>query len=473
VADIGSVGTLTGSGNSYTLNLGTVTQASARTQAVLDLQNIATGLADSLTGSSGFSGTTSAFVNSGFGAVGTIAAGAASGGLDISLSTANVGTFSETATFALNSTDSGGSTTLSPVTITVTGTVVAPAGQVYTLTSGVDTIAGGSGTNTVIATNGALSAGDSIDAGPSGNNTLVLSGGGTFNLALPTVLTDVQTLNAQEGQPVNTTNGVVYPNTEQTIDLRNGMNGVTLNVAPPAATGNTAPPTVTIIGATNNDFIDLQNSTGADAVTIGAGESFLGSSTGGSDTILVTASTISDVINGGNALSELYFSGGGVVALGGNITNIGTLYLAKATSAYTATANSIAGLVMRDANTAYADTLTAGGANQTLTGGGAGKLTMVGAADTTFADTAALLKGDTVQNLTAGDFIDVTGLGFVASGGGATSVGFSSSGGNTVMSVSLGTASQTSFTVKGSVDQSGFALGADGAGTGTLIRYSG
>ena len=85
VADIGSVGTLTGSGNSYTLNLGTVTQASARTQAVLDLQNIATGLADSLTGSSGFSGTTSAFVNSGFGAVGTIAAGAASGGLDICL----------------------------------------------------------------------------------------------------------------------------------------------------------------------------------------------------------------------------------------------------------------------------------------------------------------------------------------------------------------------------------------------------
>jgi hypothetical protein len=468
VSQIGSAGTLSGSGNSYTLDLGTVTQAAARTQAVLKLQNIAAGLADSLTGSSAFSGTTSAFINSGFGSFGTIAAGAASGALDISLSTANTGTFSETASFNLASTDSGGSSVLAPVKITVTGTVVAPAGQVFTLTSGADTVAGGAVANTVIATNGALSAGDRIDAGSSGANALVLSGGGTFNLALPATLAGIQTINAQEGQPTNTANGIVYPSTQQTVYLRAGMNGVTVHVAPPAATGNTAPPTITIIGAANNDFIDLHDSTGADAVTMGAGESFLGGS--GNDTILVTAATLGDTINGGTGAAELYFSGGGTVTLGGTVSNIATLFLAKAAGSYSVTANSIAGLVVQDANTLYADTLAAGGAGQTLTGGGAGRMTFIGGAQTTFKDSAALLKGDTIRNLLAGDQIDITGLGFVA---GASSLGFGASGGNTTLQVYLGSALQTSFTVVGSADHGGFSLSADAAGTGTLIRYGG
>ncbi len=471
VTRIGSAGALSGSGNSYTLNLGTFTQAAARTEAVLELQNIASGLADSLTGSSAFSGTTAAFINSGFGSAGTIAAGAASGALDISLSTAATGTFTETATFTLASTDSGGSTALTPLTIAITGTVVAPAGQVFTLTSGADTVSGGAAANTVIATNGALSAGDRIDAGSSGNNTLVLSGGGTFNLALPAALAGIQTIDAQEGQPTNTANGIVYPSTQQTVDLRAGMNGVTVSVAPPAATGNTAPPTITIVGAANTDFIDLHDSTGADAVTMGAGESFLGGS--GNDTILVTAATIGDAINGGTGAAELYFSGGGAVTLGGNVSNIATLYLAKAAGSYSVTANGISGLAVQDANTLYADTLAAGGARQTLTGGGAGKLTFIGAAQTTFKDSAALLKGDTIQNLLAGDQIDIAGLGFVAGGAGASGLAFGSGGGNTTVQVDLGSAVQTSFTLAGSVDRGGFSLSADAAGSGTLIRYNG
>jgi hypothetical protein len=467
VANIGSAGTLSGSGGSYTLDLGTFTQGAARTQAVLQFENVASGLADVLTGRSAFGHATAAFVNSGYGTIGTIAAGAASGALDISISTANTGMFTETATLLLASVDSGGSTTLAPVTIAVTGTIVAPEGQVYTLTQG-ETLSGGGGPNTLIATYGALAAGDQIDAGPSGENTLVLSGGGTFNLALPQILTGIQRIEAQEGQPANTTNGVAYPNTQQTVDLRAGMNDVTLDVAPAAATANTAAPAITIIGAANNDFIDLQNTTGADSVTMGAGERFLGGA--GNDTILVSAATIGDAINGGTGSAELYFIGGGVVTLGSNVTNIKTLDLARSTGSYTATANSIAGLVVQDGNTAYADTLTAGGADQTLTGGGAGKLTMVGAADTTFKDSAALLRGNTIQNLLAGDQIDVTGLGFVASGAGATSLGFSTSGSNTVVTVNSGA---TSFTVAGSVDQAGFSLDTDAAGTGTLIRYHG
>jgi hypothetical protein len=249
------------------------------------------------------------------------------------------------------------------------------------------------------------------------------------------------------------------------------MNNVTLNVSPLASTGNAAPPTITIVGAANNDFIDLQNTQGADSVTMGAGESVLGGA--GSDTILVSASTITDTINGGTGSAELYFIGGGAVALGSNVTNIATLYLAKATTAYNVTANSIAGLTVQDASIATSDTLTAGGVGQTLAGGGAGKLTMVGAVDTTFKDSAAALNGDTIRNLLAGDQIDITGLGFVASGPGATHLGFGGSGGNTTVTVTLGGISKTSFTVAGSPDQSGFTLGADAAGTGTLIRYNG
>ena len=87
----------------YTLDLGTVTQASARTQAVVELDNIATGLADALTGGVAFSGTTGSFLNSGVGPLGTIAAGASSTALDISLSTASTGTFTETATYTISS----------------------------------------------------------------------------------------------------------------------------------------------------------------------------------------------------------------------------------------------------------------------------------------------------------------------------------------------------------------------------------
>jgi hypothetical protein len=251
------------------------------------------------------------------------------------------------------------------------------------------------------------------------------------------------------------------------------MNNVALVVAPPAATGNSAAPTITITGAANNDTINLSSTTGADSVTMGAGESALGGS--GADVFLVTASTISDAINGGTGGAELYFSGGGVVALGSNITNIATLYLAKATSAYTAMANGISGLTVQDASTTTTDTLTAGGANQTLTGGGPGKVTMVGALDTTFKDSAAVFKGDTIQNLLAGDHIDVTGLGFTVAGtaAGQMNLGFAANGSNTTVSVYLGSTLETLFTVSGSIDHSGFTAGADAAGTGTLLRYNG
>jgi hypothetical protein len=470
VADIGTVGVFSGSGNSYTLDLGTVTQASARTQAVVELENVATALADALTGAVAFSGTTSAFINSGVGPLGSIAAGGSSTALDISLSTANTGTFTETATYTVSSTDAGGATVLTPVTIAVTGTVAAPAGTVYTLTSGVDTVNGNAGINTVIASGGALSAGDQIDGGSGGDNTLVLQGAGIFNLALPATLTDIETIEAQEGQSSSVVNGVAYASSAQTVTLRAGENNVTVNVAAANINANNpSQPTITITGAANNDVINL--ATGNDVVTMGAGESAYGG--GGNDTFLVSASTISNVvINGGTGDSTLWFTGGGVVSLGSdpNITNISTLYLASATTAYTVSAGGASGLTVQDASKTTTDQLTAQGSDQTLTGGGAGKLTMTGAIDTTFKDTAALLSGDTIRNWSAGDIVDVTGLAYAASGGGQTTLSFGTSGGNTTVAVLAGGVQKTSFTLTGSYNPGNFTIGSDG-GTGTAIGY--
>ena len=166
-------------------------------------------------------------------------------------------------------------------------------------------------------------------------------------------------------------------------------------------------PTITVIGAANSAVINLAS--GNDVVSMGAGETLNGGS--GNDTIMVTAATIGDVINGGSGRSTLQFGGGGSATLGSTITNIAELQLKAAATAYDAVANSIAGLTVLDSDTANADTIQAGGANQTLIGGGAGKLTFIGAANTDFVDTITLFNHDTIQNFLVGDSIDLTNLG--------------------------------------------------------------
>ena len=223
-------GTLSGSGASYTLDLGTVTQGGTPVTGILELLNAASGLADTLSAAPSLTGAVSDFTNSGIGAIGPLSESQASGGLDISLNTATAGTFTETLTLALTSTDINGSTVLTPVSIQVTGTVAAQAGVVDTLTGGTDTITGGSAPTTVIAQNGQLSAGDSINAGTNPANTLELQGAGSFNLSAPSALTGIQTITAREGQSGYASGGVTYASNVQTVTLRAGMNA-TLNVA--------------------------------------------------------------------------------------------------------------------------------------------------------------------------------------------------------------------------------------------------
>ena len=263
-------------------------------------------------------------------------------------------------------------------------------------------------------------------------------------------------------------NGVVYQSEVQTVDLRTGMNNVTVQVQPGTPNPNDpAASSITIVGATNNDAIELGS--GDDSVTLGQGETVQGGS--GSDVILVTATTISgSTITGGSGKTELEFTGGGTVAMGSTISNVGSIYLAATTSGWNFTANSIANTVIQDASTA-SSTLTAGGNGQTLTGGAAGKLTMVGASagnDTTFKDTAAAFNGDTLQNFLAGDAIDITGLGFVSQGTAAGQTSINLSSGKLI--VSVGGVQQTSVALPGSFTLADFTVGSDG-GTGTLIGY--
>jgi len=128
---------------------------------------------------------------------------------------------------------------------------------------------------------------------------------------------------------------------------------------------------------------------------------------GGADVIEVTGVTIGATINGGAGASELELTTGGTAVMGANITSIHKVVLKHAA---TFTANCLGGLTV--VGSANADTLIAGGTQQTLTGE-AGADTLVGwsGGGGTFLDKSANLNGDTLQNFTApGDVIDLTDM---------------------------------------------------------------
>ncbi|HZS81324.1 MAG TPA: hypothetical protein VFA50_00515, partial [Stellaceae bacterium] len=348
-------------------------------------------------------------------------------------------------------------------TATSTANVSAPTGQTFTLTKNADSVHGGAGDDTVDATTGTLTAGDVIDGG-GGSNTLALIGAGSFDMRAPTTLTNIATITAQEGQVAFTNGSQTFPSQVQTIFLRDGLDA-TVNVAPATLTpGNPKAPTINITGAHNAAVINLAS--GNDVVTVGDAHETVHGGTG-IDQIFVNSATIGATIDGGSSgKSTLVATGGGTMAMGGNITNIATVVLNPATVAYNFTANAIDGLVVRDASSGF-DTIQAGGSNQTLTGGAAGKLTMVGAAagGDTFKDTAALLNHDTIKGFLApGDVIDLTDVNAATA-----SVSFVQNATSGVLTVSDGTHS-AAITLFGQFAAAGFQHASDG-GTGTDITY--
>ena len=340
-------------------------------------------------------------------------------------------------TITLNAVDSFG-VAAAPQSIAVT---VNP-GQTFTLTTGSDTVAGGTANNMIMAKTATLTAGDNINGGTA-MNTLALQGGGTFNLATPATLTNVAVITAQEGSGT----------TAQTVTLRAGLNA-TVNVSDPAVVS----PTITIIGAANSDIINL--GPGNDTVTLGAGETV--NSGGGNNMFKVASASLGNVtINGGTkGTNTLSVTGGGIATMGAGITGITTVQLASAT---TFTANATSGLTI--VGSAGADKITAGGANQVLTGGaGADTLTGSSAGGDIFRDTAADLNGDTIVNLLATDVIDFTDLVPATTTISKVTVGAAS----TVLTLTSGTTT-SKITLSGSY-QGNFAVAADTTG-GTDLTF--
>ncbi len=345
-------------------------------------------------------------------------AGTVSGGSGSPLTVSGIHTFtaagSDTVTVILNDDPPGTATATARSTADVT-----PAGQTFHLTVNPDTVAGGAGNDTIIATSNTLSPGDSIDGG-GGINTLALQGAGTFNLEIPTTLTNVEIVTAQEGQPAYASGTQSFGAQNQIITLRDGLNA-TVDVSPAASTSanNPNPPTITIVGANNADVINLAS--GNDVVIVGSTlETVHGGS--GNDTIMVNSATIGAVIDGGAGRSTLDVTGGGTMAMGSSITDIANVLLANVpasslAAAYNFTANALGGLTVNDDSTTTADTLIAGGRNQTLTGGGAGELMFVGSAagGDIFKDPAALFDGDAIGAFgNNGDVIDLTDIAFAS-----------------------------------------------------------
>ncbi|GEM_PF-6274753 len=127
---IGGIGTFGQNGNAFTLDLGMLAQTArgqTGTQVALQLANTAlAGPQDSLGGAFSIKGS-GAYVNEGFGTLDPIAPGTSNSDLLLFLHTDMAGSFSETITFSPLSGNISSSSALAVETITVTGTVVAPA----------------------------------------------------------------------------------------------------------------------------------------------------------------------------------------------------------------------------------------------------------------------------------------------------------------------------------------------------------
>jgi hypothetical protein len=504
IVQSGGAGTLTHSGTAYTLNLGTIGLGASAVVADLGVQNTAAGPADLLGGSFTASGTAS-FTNSGFAVFSGLGAGAKETAQVVTLNTGTAGVFSEKITlFGTGSNASGYSGTLAAEVLTITGTVI---GQTYTLTTSPATITGTIGNDTFNAAANTLVSGASLDGG-GGVNTLALLGGGTFDLRLPAKLTNIQVVTAQE-----TAGGT-------TIDTRSGLN-VTLNVAPAASgtlliNGNTDsdvfnlgagsdtvvlgsttesvyggggtavvqakaayPGDAVVGGATGSTTLSI---TTAGTVTLNAADKYVAVTLGATADTVVLSSATESVANtaGGTALvrataalaaDKVIGTSGSIAATTLEITTGGSVTLNAADTNLTVKLDSKTNLTLGSlgfikaiGSSAGGETITAGGANQTLQSIG-GNETLVGASvfGDTFLGTSSGFAGDVIKNFGGSDVIDITDIKF------ATLKPLSFTSATDQLKVSDATHSAT-LTFAGSYALASFTTATDGNG-GTLIKW--
>jgi hypothetical protein len=423
-------------------------------------------------------------------------------------------------------TDKDGTATANAVgSATVAAAIAVPPGT-YNLTTKQDNLVGGAGNNTFVATTNTLTSGDVIRGG-TGVNTLQLSGGGVFNLAAVDILSNIQVVAAQEGFgpaaqtvtlrektafTVNVASGptgsgiVIYGaqnhdiinlgagndtivmgagetanggggnaiykvNQDSIFDTINGgttgTNTLVITVGGDQAmganiTGMTAVQLTAKTHFTSNATANMSiagSAVGGDTITLGAGSQSVISG-GPAEKILATAANGGALVTGVGAGSTLEITSGGTVALNA-ATSVGTVKLDAATNLTLSKMSFITA-----AGSSGADTITAGSANQTLTGGG-GADTLIGFSGgyDTFSDKASGLNGDTIKGFLATDQIDVTDLAFA---GALLTV--AASGLNTQVTLTSGS-TKSVFTLAGSLSATGFHLASDGA-SGTLLTHS-
>jgi hypothetical protein len=352
--------------------------------------------------------------------------------------------------------EGGGTFALSKATSNVTADLV----QAGTLDLNLHAlnVMGSTGGDTIVAANGDLVSGDHISL--MGMNTLALQGGGTFNLATPMALGGITTVDAEEGQ--NGTSSIA--STYQSLTMRNGqtmvvnvMADASINASNPNAAG------ITITGANDSDTFNLGS--GQDIVYLGSsGETVNGGS--GTGFVWETAALQGAAVHGGSGTVVLELEGGGTFVLGANDTSVAQVRLTGSTSAYDVTGDGQSGELINDQSSG-ADTLRAGAAGQTLTGGAAGMLTMegFGSGVTTYKDSVTALNGDTIENYSANDRIDLTGLAYSKSVTVAYTSLTASSG---TLNVYSGATLEASVHLFGQLAASSFSAQSDGSG-GTVI----
>ena len=338
-------------------------------------------------------------------------------------------------------------------TVSAAGDTAASTGKSLTdfLGIGIDSFTGGFENDTIVTASAAFNAADSINGG-SGTNTLMLSGGGTFNLGALKALTNIQTVNAAEGQAA----GGGVPNGVQIVNLRAGLD-VTVNVA--SGTPNPLDPnpeTITINGAANNDVINLGD--GTDTVVIGGtGETV--NAGNGTALISATAAFAGALVNGGSGTTNLKITTGGTATLNASDSHL-NVNLSFATN-LTLSKMSFITAVGSTGN----DTITALAQGQTLTGGG-GKDTLNGFSGfgDVFSDTSAHLNTTTIGNFGGSDLIDLTDM-----------------NPNTILPLAYNTSTETltvadgthtsNIKFLGSYTLSNFQVDGSDGHTGTLIKF--
>lgn len=292
------------------------------------------------------------------------------------------------------------------------------SGDTFNPGSGADEIVAGSGDDTINLGSGQFVAGESIEGG--GNSAsgtrdqIVLTAGGTFNFSLGTV-SGIETLTGSTGSDTVTMTASQWAGFI-TMDLGSGLLTTdVLNVLASGSISALATPTISnvetgnLTGTSGTDTVTLSGAQ-LDAILIGTGTINLGSGTG--DTINLT-STSSDL----NSLGATNASIQGVEEISASGAAAGvTVTLSGQTEAFTVTGSAQADNITAGSGGdtivggAGADTINGGAGNDTITYDG----TDVSIAGGTNTDTLVVTGAATINlssaDQSSGDTANITGF---------------------------------------------------------------